>query len=349
MLTLTACGGGNTDKPDDKDDNGKIKVALLIGQEGDMSFSDSAARGVRKAGAELNADVTVIEYGTNPDKFEPTVVDTAEAGYDMIITSSTLTDLFQQYAPEFPDTTFVLFDGQVDYSTGDVDNVYSIVYSANEGSFLGGYVMASLTETGVIGFLGGMEAPIIQDFLLGYVAGAQQANPDIKIAAQYVGAWSDAAKGKEMTLTMHDRDKADYVFNVAGGSGLGAIDAAVERGFYVLGVDSDQHLIFKETGDEAKANVIPTSVLKNVDNSLFRAIDLFIKGELKVGEVEVLGLNEEGVGIADNDYYKEMVSEDIRNAVKELQEKVQKGEIKVDSAYDKTTEEINQVLQSVRP
>lgn len=352
MLALTACGGtdGDSDNGDkDPDTDGKnITVALLVSSRGDMSFNDSAIRGVEKADKELDVDVTIIEYGNEPDNYEPSVVDAAESGYDVIITSSSLQDYFEEYAPQYPDTTFILFDSEVDYSTGEFDNVHSIVYSANEGSFLGGYLLANLTETDVLGFLGGMDAPIINDFLLGFVQGALEANPDIKVAVNYVGSWTDSAKGKELTLAMNNQG-ADMVFNVAGGSGVGAIEAAVDRDFKILGVDSDQAMVYDSTGRTNFAEVIPTSVLKNVDNSLFRAIDLFVKGELKVGETEVLGLKEGGMGVAENKYYDKYVSEEIQEALKDLEEKVKNGEIVVDSVYGKSTEEVKQVIDSVRP
>lgn len=347
MLVLTACGSAGSEG-EEKPDGEKIKVALLIGSRGDMSFSDSAVRGVEKAGKELAADVTIIEYGSNPDKFDATVVEAGEAGYDMVIASSILIDTVEKYAEEFSNVNWVVFDGQVDYDSSDFSNVYSIVYSANEGSFVGGYIAASLSETGTLGFLGGVDAPIINDFLLGYIQGAQAFNEDVKVAVNYAGSYTDPAKGKELSLAMNSQG-ADIVFNVAGGTGVGLIEAAVEKNFKVLGVDSDQAMIYKETGKEEFAEVIPTSVLKNVDNSLYRAIDLFIKGELKLGETEVLGLTELGVGIAENEFYDKYVSEEVQTKAKELQEQVQSGSIKVESVYGKTTEEIAEIIKAVRP
>lgn len=347
MLVLTACGG-DADKGTEKPDGEKTSVALLIGTRGDMSFSDSAVRGVEKAEKDLGIDLTIIEYGANPDKYDSTIVEAGEGNYDMVIVSSILVDQVAKYAPEFTDTTWVIFDGEVDYDADDYSNVYSIIYSANEGAFLGGFLSASISEAGTLGFLGGTDAPIINDFLLGYIQGAQVANPDIKIAVNYAGAFNDPAKGKELSLAMNGQG-ADMIFNVAGGTGVGLIEAAVEKNFKVLGVDSDQAMIYDATGKKDFAEVIPTSVLKNVDNSLYRTVDLFLKGELKIGETEVLGLNELGVGIAENEYYDKYVDKDIQDKVKELQEKVQNGEIKVESVYGKTTDEITQAINSVRP
>lgn len=345
-LTLTACGNGSEDNGGS--DDGTPTAALLISHRGDLSFNDSAIRGVEKAGEELEIDTTVLEYGNEPDNFEASVVDAAEAGYDVIIVSSTLRDYVEEYAEEYSDTVWVLFDSGFDFESGDYGNVYTIQYSANEGSYLGGYLSAKLSESDVLGFLGGVEAPIINDFLMGYVQGAQKANPDIKVAVNYTGSWTDSAKGKELSLAMNNQG-ADIVFGVAGGAGVGAFEAAVERDFSVLGVDSDQAMIYEDSGRTEFSELIFTSVLKNVDNSLYRALDLYLKDELTVGETEVLGLKEGGVGIAENKYYDEQVSEELQAEVEALEEEIANGEIEVESAYDKTTEEIQSTIDSVRP
>ncbi len=266
----------------------------------------------------------------------------------MILASSTLQEVFETNAEQYPDTTFVLFDSEVDYATGGYENIYSIVYKANEGSYLGGYLMASLSDTGVIGFLGGMDQPIISDFLVGFIQGAQAANPDVKVTTAYVGAWNDSAKGKELSLGMFNQN-ASSIFQVAGGSGIGAIEAGVDRSKDILGVDSDQSVAFEAEGNTAFADVIVTSVLKNVGDSLYRAIDLFVKGELNVGATDSLGLAENGVGLAINSYYEAKVNEELRAELQDMNEKIVSGDIVVDTAYGKTTEQINQIRDAVRP
>lgn len=348
---LTACGNTASKGPDntsgEPQDADDVKVALLIGNLGDLSFNDSAARGLKQAEDELGVSTKVIEYGTDIDKYESSVVDTAEAGYDMVIASSTLQEYIEEYAEEYPDTTFVLFDAEADYSKG-LENVYSILYKANEAALLGGYVAAKTSESNTIGFLGGMDQPVINDFLLGYIQGAQLADEDVKVATTYVGSYTDSSKGKELSFAMFNQG-ADAVFNVAGGSGVGLIEAAVEQNKKVIGVDSDQAEMYKEKGNDKFADVIPTSVLKNVDYSLYRAIDLFVKGELPAGETDHLGIKEGGVGLADNDFYKDSVDEETRREVEELMEKISKGELEVESAYGKTTDEISKVRDSVKP
>lgn len=359
VFALAACGGGGEKKEGEKEGGSKgaqgtgkekVKIALLVGSLGDMSFNDSAQSGMDKAKAEFGdkVDIKTIEYSDDTAKIEPTVQDASEAGYDIIIGSASMQEAFEKYAPDYKDITYILFDTDIDWKAGDFSNIYTIVYKANEASYLGGFLAAKMSDTGVIGFLGGTDQPIISDFLVGYIQGAQHANKDIKVTTSYVGGWADSPKGKELSLAMYNQ-KASMIFNVAGGSGNGLIEAGVERHKYVLGVDSDQAMLFLKNGEEAKANVIPTSVLKNVGDSLFRAIGLYLDDKLPVGSCDTLGLKENGVGLADNEIYHKLVPEELRNEVNELKEQIIKGEIKVDTAYGKTTDEINQIRDSVKP
>lgn len=326
----------------------KIKVALLVGNLGDLSFNDSAHEGLKKAQAELGVEGSVFEYGSDPNKFEATLLDAAEQGYDIVMGSSTLKGFMETHADSFPNTTFVLFDDQVDWTKGKLANVYCIQYKANEASYLGGFVASSISKTKIIGFLGGTDQPIINDFLLGYIAGALKANPDTKVITTYVGSYTDSPKGKELSLGMFNQ-KADIGFNVAGGSGVGLIEAAAETGNMVLGVDSDQAMIYKAKDNLKFAEVIPTSVLKNVGASLFRAIDLYLKGELPVGTADNLGIKEGGVGLADNEFYQKMVPEEVRKMVADLEKQIIEGKIEIDTAIGKDTAEIATIRDSVKP
>lgn len=349
ILLLTACSSAPAEE-EQVDEVEVIKVALLVGELGDLSFNDSAARGVNRAAEEFsNVEVDIVEYGSAAvDNYEPTLLDTADAGYDLIFASSTLQDLIEQYAPDYPETTFGVFDTQIDFTKGDLSNVYGIVYKANEASFLGGYLAASLSQTGTLAFLGGMDIPVISDFLVGYIQGAQLANPDIKVTTTYAGSWGDAPAGKDLANTMFDQG-ADVIFNVAGGTGIGGIEASVERGLFSLGVDSDQAMIYDADGKTDFANAIVSSVLKNVDYSLYRAITMYMDGTLAVGTNETLGIAEGGVGLADNKYYQANVSEEIRTAIADLEAQVTAGEIEIMSAYGMSTEEIAAIRDQVKP
>lgn len=349
LLMGCASGGSNSGGAAETEGD-TVKVALLIGNRGDMSFNDSAVAGIEKAEEEFGdqIDVNIIEYGADPSNFEPQFLDAAEAGYDVVIGGSTFDEYIAQYAADYPEVSFWMFDNEFNFEENDYDNVYSIVYKANEASYLGGYLSASTSDTGILGFLGGIDQTIISDFLVGYIQGAQEANPDIKVITSYVGSWTDSAKGKELGFAMYNQN-ASITFNVAGGSGVGLIEAAVESRHQVLGVDSDQAMMYKEQGQEEYAQVIPTSVLKNVGNSLYRAIDLYLKDELPLGTNETLGIAEGGVGLADNEYFRAAYSEELIAKIEEIQQQIVDGEIVVDSAYGMKTEEINQIRESVRP
>jgi basic membrane protein A len=217
-------------------------------------------------------------------------------------------------------------------------NVYSILYAQNEGSFLVGALAAMVTSSDmpkansekVIGFLGGMDIPVINDFKVGYIQGAQYVDPDVKVLVSYANSFSDPGKGKELVLAQYEQG-ADIAFNVAGETGIGLLDAAKDKDRYAIGVDSDQYFLFQETDPDKAANIV-TSMMKNVDDSLYRAIKLHLEGNLPVGEAEVLGIAEGGVGVADNENYQKLIPAEFREKVKELEEKIVSGEIAIETA-----------------
>lgn len=355
VFSLAACGKG--DAPEgDVPEEGKagepdepLKVALLInGTLGDKSFFDSADRGLQMAKEEFGDkfEYKTVEMTTDETKWLPTLYDYSDDGsWDIIIVGTwQMAEPLEEVAPKYPDQKYIIFDQDMDYSAGDLDNVYSILYKQNEVSFLAGAIAARLSESNIIGFLGGAENPVINDFLLGYIQGAKYVEDDIKVVVSFVGNFHDTPKGKDLALAQYQQNGVDVGFNVAGLAGLGQIDAAQEVGKLAIGVDSDQALIM----GEPTANHIPTSALKNVDQSILRAIRLEFEGKVPYGEVENLGIAENGVGIADNEYYQKLVPEEVRNEVEELTEKILNGEIEVDTAFGKSNEEIQEIKDSVK-
>lgn len=377
LASMAACGGAkeeapaqenqtaekaadeeNTEAPAPESESSaaaNLDVTLIVGNLGDMSFFDSANEGMERAKADLGAKVNVVEDNYDVSKMESFLLDAAESDSKIVIVSSNYTDLIKQYAPEFPEKVFVLFDDELDYDAGDYSNVYCIMYKANEASFLGGYLAAKLSQSGgegynpekVISFLGGIDQPLVNDFLVGYVEGAQYADPETKVAVSYVGNWEDSAKGKELAISMFNQG-ADIGFNVAGGAGTGLIEAAAEKGTYVIGVDADQAMVYKDSKPEY-ADVIPSSVLKNVGQSLYDMLEQYSKDELKTGQTVYLGLSEKSVGLADNEYYQKMVPAEIQSEVKDIEAKIISGEIKVGTAYGMTPEDIIELRNSVNP
>jgi len=336
------------------------KAALLLnGTLGDKSFFDSANEGLQKLKDEVGADVfdfKVEQMGAtaaDEPKWTPTLLDYCESGeYDVIIIGTwQMIEGLADAAKQFPDQKFMFFDETFDFTSGDYKNIYNVLYKQNEVSFLVGAAAAMMTTDEslpmvnpadkTIGFLGGMENPIINDFLLGYIQGAKYVEPDVKVAIAYVGNFYDSAVGKDLALVQY-QSGVDVGYNVAGAAGLGQIDAAADAKKYAFGVDSDQAALLPE-----KADFIPTSALKNVGNSLYRAIKLDMEGKLTYGVAESLGFAEGGVNLVKDAHYEEMLSEEIRTKIDELEAKIVSGEIVVDSALGKTTEEIEAIKASV--
>ena len=298
-----------------KDDGEPYKVALLLnGTLGDKSFFDSANAGMEALQEELGEDKFTFKVeqmgATSADeaKWEPTMYDYCDDGsYDMIICGTyQMLDALTNAANDYPDQKFIFFDEAFDYSAGGEDNVYNVMYKQNEVSYLLGAMAAMMTtddslemvdpSNKIIGFLGGMDNSVIEDFLVGYIQGAKDVDEETQVALAYVGNFYDSAAGKDMALTQY-QNGADVGFNVAGSAGLGQIEAAVDAGRYAFGVDSDQAAVLPDYA----AN-IPTSALKNVGNSLVRAIKEDMDGELPYGTLEYLGLADGGVELVEDEH-----------------------------------------------
>lgn len=344
--------GKDVEKQEEKSSD--LKVVLLIpGNLGDKSFFDAANHGMELVKEELGAETKVIEMGTDKTKWEPTLIDVSEQDWDLIISGTwEISESLNDIAKEYPDKKYINFDTSVDETP---ENVYSMFYKTNEVSFLAGAVAGLVTksdmelanEDNVIGFLGGMDNPGINDFLVGYIQGAQYVNPDVKVAVSYVGDFVNPAKGKEMAMAQYNSG-VDVGFNVAGQSGLGQLDAAKEKGKYAIGVDSDQAMLFKDT-DTEKAEHIVTSAVKNIDSAILRAVKKYQEDTLPFGTYEVLGLKEDGIGLAKNEFYEKLMTDDMKKQIEEIEEKLSKGEIEVNTAFGLSTEEINEIRESVKP
>lgn len=339
LLAGTMLFAGGDQEEGEKGD--QLKVVLYVnGTLGDKSFFDSANRGVEQARDEFGIMTKTIEGGYAPDRWEPDIAQLCEGDWDIIIAGTwQLQEILEKLAPMHPDKRFFTYDTSVVYEKADLSNVYSILYSQNEGSFLVGALAAMVTTSDlpqanpekVVGFLGGMDIPVINDFKVGYEQGAKYIDPDVKVLVSYAGAFNDSAKGKELVLAQYEQG-ADIAFNVAGETGLGLIDAAKEKKRYAIGVDSDQYQLFADS-DPEKASYIVTSMMKNVDYSLYRGIKMHIEGTLNYGEAEVLGIAKNGVGVADNENFKKLIPSDMRDRIRELEEKITSGEIMVGTAF----------------
>ena len=305
----------------------KLKVTLLVtGSFGDKAFNDSAQAGMKKLEEELGdkVEVNMVEMGSDKTKFEGSMLDACESDADLIITGLwDMKEITEKVAQEFPEKKFIIFDTDVDYTVG---------------AFLAGVLAASVTksdmefanEDNVIGFVGAKDtAAVINDSAVGFIEGAQFVDPDVKVLVSYVGSYVDSATAKELAITQYSNG-ADVVFVAAGPASVGVIEAAAESQKYCIGVDSDQALAY-EGKDEA--NYIISSAIKNVGESLYNAVEKAVDGTLPYGEYQILGIEDGVVGLADNDIYQSVVSDDAKKAVEDAKEKLLSGEVKVDSAY----------------
>ena len=338
------------------------KAALLLnGNLGDKSFYDSANEGLERLRDELGEDVFDFKVeqmgGTAADeaKWEPTLLDYCDTGdYDVIIMGTwQMADALARAAEEYPDQKFIFFDEEFDFEgNGNPENVYNVMYKQNEVSYLVGAAAAMMTtddsiegidpDNHIIGFLGGMDNSVINDFLVGYIQGAADIDPDIEVAVGFVGDFVDSTKGKDIALSQY-QSGADVGFNVAGNAGLGQIEAAKDEGKYAFGVDSDQAALLPDYAD-----YIPTSALKNVGQSLYLAIQKDMLGELKYGTEETYGFKEGGVALVKDAHYEKMLPENIRTKLDELEQSIIDGDIVVNTSADMDQAAIEALKESVK-
>ena len=345
----TTAAEGETEAEAEAVNPEEYRVGLMIpGNLGDKSFFDAAFNSIEPIKEQLGVTVEYVECGTDTSKFYPALVDMCEADYDLILTiSSNNDDALVQVAEEYPDQKFINLDDEMAEPPA---NVYIMGTKNNEMSYLAGAAgalkAAELGES-TIGFVGGMDIPGINEFLVGYIEGAQAINPDIKVATSYVGSFTDTAKAKENALLLYNSGLS-VIFAAAGQSGLGVIDAAVEQGKFVIGVDSDQAAALKDSQPDM-ANVIITSAIKNISDNAVKAVDRAMKDEIPYGTKEVFGIAEGAVGIAENEFYEKLLSEEDRAKVEELKQQVIAGEVEMTPTAGITTEKINEIRDAVRP
>lgn len=359
LLVLAACGsnsGTGTNNGASGNDGGedKLKVVLLIaGTLGDKSFFDAANNGLNLVKSELGAQTKVIEMGTDKTKWEPTYQDIAAQDWDIIISGgSEITEMFNATAEMHPDKKFINYDTDIEDAPA---NVYAMTYATNEVSFLAGAVAALATKSdlpnanpeNVIGFVGGMDIPGINAFLVGYIQGAQYVDPNVKVAVSYAGDFVNPAKGKELSLIQYNSG-VDVIFNVAGATGLGIFEAAKDKTRYAIGVDSDQGALIQET-DKAKGDLIITSAIKKIDTAILGAVKNAHEGNLEFGKRQVMSFDQDGVGIAENDIYKSIFNEDMQKQIEDIKQKLAKKEIAVDNAMGMETSQIEAIRNAVRP
>ncbi|MGY1732093.1 BMP family protein [Geodermatophilus sp. SYSU D01045] len=291
----------------------RVGLAYDTGGRGDRSFNDSAYAGLSAAVEALDGELQELSPNDDASNRAELLTQLAEQGFNPVVAVGfNYDDVIAEVAPQFPDTTFAQVDGSnEDGAKGD--NVTGLVFAEEQGSFLAGVAAALKSESGHIGFVGGVESPLIEKFEAGYVAGAQAVNPQIIIDRQYISpagdftGFNDPARGQIVAQGMYDAG-ADIVYHAAGGSGVGVFQAAATSGKRAIGVDSDQ---YQTVDDPALQAVIMTSMLKRVDNAVEQFVNDFAEGTVEGASDVRYDLEGEGVGLSTSGGYIDDIQQDI--------------------------------------
>lgn len=329
---LGACGTDKEEKNKEgagsKEDNFSIAMITDVNGVDDKSFNQSAWKGIQDYGKENNLEkgdggFDYLESKSDAD-FEPNLNRLVRRDFDLVYgIGYLLKDAMETIADQQPDKMFGLVD-----EIADRPNVVSIMFKEQEGAFLAGATAALMTKSNKIGFVGGMEIPVIERFHAGFLAGVEAVNPDITVDVQYTGSFGKAELGKAQANRMYSSG-VDIIFHAAGATGNGVFSEAKERksanpdaNIWVIGVDSDQY----EEGQVGDENVTLTSLLKRVDIAVKDIAELARDGKFPGGEVKTYGLAEDGMSLTDS---RGAIPEDVSAKIDAFKEKIANGEIEV--------------------
>ena len=287
-----------------------------LGGKFDKSFNEAAFMGAKRWADETGGSFREIELQSEAQR-EQALRRFAEAGSNPIVMAGfAFADALGQVAADYPDTKFTIIDMVV-----DAPNVRSVVFNEHEGSYLVGMMAAEASKSGTVGFIGGMDIPLIRKFACGYAQGVMAANPDAKVIANMTGttpaAWNDPVKGSELTKAQISQG-ADVVYAAAGGTGVGVLRTAADEDILSIGVDSNQNHLHP--------GKVLTSMMKRVDNAVYEA---FSDGADMETGFSVMGLANGGVGYALDDNKAPLVSDEMKAMVDAAAAKIASGELKV--------------------
>lgn len=322
----------------------RVGIVLSTGGLGDLSFNDSAYRGLQRAERELGIDFQYIEP-SDPSEDETALRRFANRGFDLIIgVGFQMSDTLEIVSQDYPNVRFSHIDQ--DFGEDIPNNIVSLNFAEWEGSFLAGALAALVSDTNVVGYVGGVDSALIQRFEGGFYQGAKYINSDIEVKRRYADSFGDPARGREIALGMID-DGADVIYHAAGGTGSGVFQAAGEEDIYAIGVDSNQNYV--EPGH------VIASMVKKVDNAVFNIAKAVDEGTYEGGQNLYFTLEDGGVMLTslteieqpvldahkngtindqDLETIKEMkaeVTSPYADRINEIKEKIINGEIKVEN------------------
>ncbi|MFF0539044.1 BMP family lipoprotein [Streptomyces coelicoflavus] len=326
-LAATACGGTSSEGDDGGGDDKGLAIAYDVGGKGDQSFNDAAYRGLEQAKKEFGyttADIEPTDGETDADK-EQRLSSLAKQGYNPVIgVGFAYGTAMKAVAAKYPDTTFGIVDSVVEGK-----NVASLVFAENEASYLAGVTAAKATKTNTVGFVGGVNVPLIHKFQAGYEQGVKDTNPKVKVISQYLtqtaeeGGFASPDKGKAAAEGQIEK-KADVVYAAAGLSGQGVIEAAAKAKIWAIGVDSDQ---YKQEALAKYKDSILTSALKDIDGAVYALAKSVEDGKPLTG-THTFDLKSDGVGLSDsNPKFAEIPG--AKEAVEKAKAGIVDGSIKV--------------------
>ncbi|MBC7387552.1 MAG: BMP family ABC transporter substrate-binding protein [Cryobacterium sp.] len=302
----------------------KVAIVFDKGGKDDKSFNSSAYAGAMEGKAKLGAEVKYVE-APDANSFESLLKAFAKKDFDLIIAIGVAqSDALKKVAPLFPQKKFLIVDSEV-----QGPNVVTALFQEQEGSYLVGALAAMKSKTGVVGFIGGMDIPLIRRFQMGYEAGVKKINPAAKVMVNYIGvtgdAWHNPPRAKELAFAQIS-EKADVIFHAAGASGGGLFDAVEEKNILAIGVDSNQNWV--------KPGRVLTSMMKRVDHAVYDVVADLAKGKFAPG-VRRLGLKEGGIDYAMDSNNEKLITPEMKKKVDELKADVISGKIKVPDFYTK--------------
>lgn len=332
-LAMVGCNGGEqpaakTDEAGKSQDKPaaasgkKVQIGVVFdsGGKNDKSFNQSAYEGLQRAQKDLGIEFHDVECRSAKD-VEPNITAMAEQKFDLVLAIGiNQAKPLENVAAKFPDVKFAIVDGMV-----KAPNVRALLFSEEQGSFLAGYLAGLMTKTKKLGFVGGMELPLIKKFEAGYAAGAKTADPAVEVLpAKYTGDWSNVDKGKAAAQLLFGSG-ADIVYHAAGKAGEGVIAAAKDAGKYAIGVDKDQ--------DDLEQGFVLTSMVKHVDEAVFQTVKDVQDGKFTAGD-KVYDLKNKGVGLSEMKFTKDKIGADNLKKVQDITDKIISGAIKVPTTMD---------------
>ncbi len=324
-LLLSGLGCNKKEQANQQKTATKIGLVFDVGGRGDKSFNDAAFRGLERAKKELGIEYEYIEPGPGADREAALRQLANQPDIGLIFGIGFIfTDDITNIAREFPNKKFACIDYTIDTSKKIPDNLLALEFKEEEGSFLVGALAALSSKTNTIGFVGGMQSPLIKKFEVAYVAGAKYANPQCNVLIGYAGitgeAFKNPGKGKELALGQISQG-ADIIYHASGVTGLGVFEAVREKHKLAIGVDSDQ---FHEA-----PGFILTSMTKVVDNAVFETIKTMKGNSFQGGHASIFGLKSKGVDYVFDDNNKNLIPPPLHDKVEEIRNKIISGEITV--------------------